>query len=78
MLLGVCCSAGNSADPINELELVSLPGYSISSDTVSMCCVAATPSGRIFIGGSDGNLSEVLYNSTDTWLQKRCYKVEAL
>ena len=77
VLLGVCWSAGNSLDPLNELSVVPLPGYSISSDNVTMCATACTPGGRIFLGGSDGHLYEILYNTGSGWRQKRCSKVTA-
>lgn len=78
VLLGVCCSAGNSSDPLNELSFVQLPGYSISADNVTMCTVSSTPKGRIFLGGSDGHLYEMLYHSNDGWVQKRFSKVRQM
>ena len=75
VLLGVCWGAGNSSDPLNEINITPLPDYSISSDNVSMCSTACTPDGRIFLGGADGHLYEVLYNTGSGWRQKRCTKV---
>lgn len=78
VLLGVCWSSGNSTDPLNELSVVPLPGYSISSDNVTMCSTACTPEGRIFLGGGDGHLYEVLYNTSSGWRQRQCTKARHL
>eukprot|EP00873_Tetraselmis_striata_P006108 jgi/Tetstr1/426372/TSEL_016684.t1 len=77
VLLGVCCSKGpgGAGDEWQELSLQPLPLYTISSDNVVMTCVASTNSGRIFLGGADGHLYEVLYTSGDGWRQRRCSKV---
>lgn len=75
VLLGVCCSSGGTADRFQELSLLQLPGYSMSADNVPMCAVASTADGRIFLGGSDGHLYELLYHSTDSWRHKRFSKV---
>lgn len=68
-------SPGASGDAAEELTLQPLPLYACSSDNVTMCSVATTPDGRIFTGGANGLLYEIVYNSTDTWRKKRCYKV---
>lgn len=70
------CSAGKSDDPLNELTITPLPGYSISSDGVTMCATACTPEGRIFLGGGDGHLYEVVYNLAGGWRQQRCAKAK--
>jgi len=75
VLLGVCMSPGLNGDASEELTVQPLPLYACSSDNVTMCSVATTPGGRIFTGGANGNLYEIVYNSTDTWRKKRCYKV---
>ncbi len=75
VLLGVCMSPGANGDAADELTLQPLPLYACSSDNVTMCSVATTPDGRIFTGGANGLLYEIVYNSTDTWRKKRCYKV---
>ncbi|CAL8471349.1 g10891 [Coccomyxa elongata] len=74
VLLGVCMSPGANGDAADELTLQPLPLYACSSDNVTMCSVATTPDGRIFTGGANGLLYEIVYNSTDTWRKKRCYK----
>lgn len=49
MLLGVCCSGGEGHE---LLTLQPLPLYSAPTDNVTMVSVAATASGRIFLGGA--------------------------
>lgn len=78
VLLGVCVNPGPGGEAAEELTLQPLPLYACSSDNVTMCSVATTPDGRIFTGGANGLLYEIVYNSTDTWRKKRCYKVGPL
>lgn len=70
VLLGVCSTGGN-----DDIALQPLPLYAIASDNVTMTCVATTPEGRIFLGGADGHVYELLYSANDSWRQKRCTKV---
>ena len=74
VLLGVCVSPGPAGDAVKEVSLQPLPLYATSSDNKTMCCVASTPGGRIFLGGGDGHLYELMYAASDTWRAKRCYK----
>lgn len=76
ILLGVCLAsgAGGPARPSDDLSLQPLPEYTVSSDSVTMCCITASEDGRIFMGGRDGNLHELLYSTGSGW-QKRCQKV---
>ena len=53
----------------------TLGQYRVATDNVSMISVAASADGRVFLGGADGNLYEMLYNAKDTWRQKKCVKV---
>jgi nuclear pore complex protein Nup155 len=77
VLLGVCTSPakGGGSDAFEELSLQPMPLYSLPSDNVIMTCFAASDSGRIFLGGSDGHVYEVQYAATDSWRQRRCSKV---
>lgn len=69
--IGVC-HEGNDFD---EVTLQRLPQYTVSTDNVSMISVASTQDGRVFLGGSDGNVYEIIYAAKDTWRTKRCVKV---
>ena len=77
LLLGVCCSSGPSGKggPYEEITLQPLPLYSVSSDNVPMVSVASSSNGRIFMGGSDGNLYELHYSEGTRFRQKKCTKV---
>ena len=79
VLLGVCLAPGPGGDDgvpsSEEVTLQPLPLYAVPSDNVTMCAVAAGPNGRIFLGGADGHLYEVVYAPGDTWRARRCYKV---
>lgn len=69
VLLGVC------EDGKGDLSLQPLPLYTVPSDNVVMTAVASTSNGRLFLGGGDGNLYEILYSTGDGWREKRCRKV---
>eukprot|EP00889_Picochlorum_renovo_P004014 jgi/Picre1/31044/NNA_006401.t1 len=70
--IGVC-HEGNDFD---EVTLQRLRSTVISvTDNVSMISVASTQDGRVFLGGSDGNVYEIIYAAKDTWRTKRCVKV---
>lgn len=75
VLLGVCCTAGQGGEPCSEVSLQPLPLYSVPTDNVTMVCVAGASGGRIFLGGGDGNLYELLYSNGEGWRNKRCSKV---
>lgn len=49
-----------------QWELRPLPGYSAPSDAVPMRCAAATPGGRVFLGGGDGRVYELTYRGEKT------------
>lgn len=58
-----------------ELFLLPEPLFTVSADNVPMTCVAGTASGRIFLGGGDGCLHEIVYSTTSSWFGSRCRKV---
>jgi nuclear pore complex protein Nup155 len=75
VLLGVCCSGDSfGGNPYAEISLQPLPEYTIPTDGVTMTCITATEKGRIFLGGRDGHLYELLYTKGTGW-QSRCRKV---
>eukprot|EP00879_Flechtneria_rotunda_P022745 GHRR01024022.1.p1 GENE.GHRR01024022.1~~GHRR01024022.1.p1 ORF type:complete len:934 (+),score=353.75 GHRR01024022.1:671-3472(+) len=77
VLLGVCTSPakGEGSDPYEELSLQPMPLYSIPSDNVIMTSFAASATGGLFLGGSDGHVYEIQYAANDGWRQKRMSKV---
>lgn len=84
VLLGVCCGTSSEKPrddtddrfgSTDQISIQPLPLYSVSSDNIPMVKVASSASGRIFLGGSDGHLYEILYSSTESWRQKRCRKI---
>lgn len=48
-----------------EMNLHNSP-FSVSSNNVSMICVDGNKSGRIFLGGNDGNIYELLYENKNS------------
>lgn len=76
VLLGVCISPSPAGgDQYEQLSLQPMPLYSLPSDNVIMTCFASSAGGRLFMGGSDGNLYEIRYEATDNWRRRRCSKV---
>lgn len=70
VLLGVSLNAG-----ANEgFRLFETP-YSTTADGVSMTTIVGTPGGRIFMGGSNGNIYELCYQAEEGWFSRKCYKV---
>lgn len=67
---------GNLAhDEFAEMHLRPDPLFSIPSDNVYLTCMTGTHSGRIFLGGKDGCVYEVIYQAADSWFQRKCRKV---
>uniref|UniRef100_A0A8D8PSS0 Nuclear pore complex protein Nup155 n=4 Tax=Cacopsylla melanoneura TaxID=428564 RepID=A0A8D8PSS0_9HEMI len=68
-----------SSGPINEgqeeIQLVKRVLYSILTDGVTMSTIKGSSTGRIFLGGTDGNLYEIEYQRDATWFSKACRKV---
>ena len=60
---------------MGTLVVQALPLYSCSTDNLPMISLATTPEGRIFTGGQNGGVYEIVYSNKDTWRQKRMYKV---
>ena len=55
-------SSGSLAhDEFAEMHLQPDPLFSISSDNVYLTCMTGTHLGRIFLGGKDGCVYEVVY-----------------
>lgn len=69
--IGIC----HEGDDFEEISMEKLSQYTVSSDNVSMISFSSSKDGRIFLGGSDGNLYEITYAAKDTWRTKRCLKV---
>lgn len=58
----------------NEIEIHTTK-YSTTTDNVLINSITSTFNGRIFMGGSDGNLYELIYQSQDSLFSKKFYKV---
>ncbi|PRP83643.1 nucleoporin [Planoprotostelium fungivorum] len=52
-----------------------LSEYSVASDDVQMTKIVGTKEGRIFMGGLDGHLYEILYGVKEHFFQKKCRKI---
>lgn len=68
-ILGVTC-------PEDETESVSVllipdPVAKISTDNVNLSVLASTSDGRLFLGGNDGCLYEIVYQLEDGWFSRK-------
>lgn len=58
-----------------EMQLMNKPVFILSADNVQMNIVRGTNDGRIFLGGQDGCLYEIVYQAGTSWFGKRCKKI---
>lgn len=63
------------SDPLAEMHLQPEPLFSLPTDNVGILDVQGTPEGRIFLGGKDGCLYEVVYQAEDGWFSRKCKKI---
>lgn len=73
-LLGVTCS---QEDPENLTTVLLIPDpvFKLSTDNVLFSVLAGTEDGRIFLGGNDGCLYEIVYQAEEGWFSRKCRKV---
>ena len=57
------------------MHLQPEPLFSLPTDNVGMLDIQGTPEGRIFLGGKDGCLYEVVYQAEDGWFSRKCKKI---
>lgn len=73
-LLGVTCAEDESGF-LATVGLIPDPLFKIPTDNVIFSVLAGTNDGRIFLGGNDGCLYEIAYQSEDSWFSKKCRKI---
>lgn len=64
-----------STSTYEEMQLMNKPIFVLTTDNVAITCVEGTADGRIFLGGRDGCLYEIVYQAESNWFGKRCKKV---
>lgn len=77
IVIGVACTQSYSnSSRYEELQVVSdTVLYSLSTDDVKFHIIEGTKNGRIFMGGSDGNLYELSYHNKSGWWKRNCQKI---
>lgn len=65
----------NTSVSYDEMQLINKPIFVLSTDNLTVTCIKGTENGRIFFGGNDGCLYEVVYKAESNWLGKRCKKI---
>ncbi|RWS09239.1 nuclear pore complex protein nup155-like protein [Dinothrombium tinctorium] len=73
LLLGVTFT--DSSEDINDLVILPEPISSLASDNIILNVIASTEKGRIFLGGKDGCLYEITYQTADGWFSRKCKKI---
>lgn len=75
VVLGVTFTSNQAGSEYEEMHLVPEPVFMLTTDGVSMMCVKSTASGRIFMGGKDGCLYEIVYQAQSGWFGEHSKKV---
>jgi len=73
-LLGVTCNDEES-NALSTVLLIPDPVFKLSTDNITLSVLASTEDGRIFLGGNDGCLYEVVYQAEDGWFSRKCRKI---
>lgn len=73
-LLGVTCS-DEGPNSLTTVLLIPDPIFKLPTDNVIFSVLAGTDDGRIFLGGNDGCLYEIVYQAEDGWFSRKCKKV---
>lgn len=73
-LFGVTYSEGEQ-DTLPTVFLIPDPLFTLSTDQVNFSVLTSSDNGRIFLGGNDGCLYEIVYQADDGWFSKKCRKI---
>lgn len=65
----------NNVNIYDEMQLINKPIFILNTDNNVITTVDGTADGRIFLGGRDGCLYEILYQAESNWFGKRCKKI---
>lgn len=68
---------GIKFDQNNVYNALSLypTDHIVSTDNIQMNYITGSNNGRIFMGGDDGALYELIYNAADSWFTSKCKKI---
>ncbi|ALC39288.1 Nup154 [Drosophila busckii] len=80
IVLGVTFKEANDArgktiSSNKGMHLLDKPLFVLGTDNVSIGAIQGSDDGRIFLGGRDGCLYEIDYQSESSWFGKRCKKI---
>lgn len=73
-ILGVTCPE-EASNMLQTVLLIPDPIFKLSTDDADLSILAGTDSGRIFLGGKDGCLYEIVYQAEESWFARKCRKV---
>ncbi|KAF7285413.1 nuclear pore complex protein Nup154 [Rhynchophorus ferrugineus] len=71
IVLGVTFSSDGTSN-FEEIQLIPDPVFSLPTDGNTITTIAATLSGRLFVGSKEGSLFEIMYQAESGWFGKRC------
>jgi len=63
-------SGSGPLGPLEEMNVIPEPVFVLPTEGVTYTSVASSDNGRIFLGGKDGNLYEVVYQVSEIILSK--------
>uniref|UniRef100_A0A0A9XMF7 Nuclear pore complex protein Nup155 n=1 Tax=Lygus hesperus TaxID=30085 RepID=A0A0A9XMF7_LYGHE len=75
IVVGVILAPVKGSNELDELQLTPEVIYTLPTDGVPIKVIKGTDCGRIFLGGRDGCLYEIVYQKEISWLGKRARKV---
>lgn len=73
-LLGVTCSE-SEPNTLTTVLLIPDPIFKLPTDNVTLSVLAGTEDGRIFLGGNDGCIYEIVYQAEEGWFSRKCRKI---
>lgn len=73
LLLGI--TFNDDGNETGDLLLVPDPFFTVPTDNVIMKVISGASNGRIFLGGKDGCVYEVIYQAEEGWFSRKCRKV---
>lgn len=65
----------SNSSTYEEMQLMNKPIFILNTDNVAITTIAGTADHRIFLGGRDGSLFEIGYQSESNWFGKRCKRI---
>ena len=73
-LLGITFNDPDNTEDMGDLLVIPEPIFTLPTDNIEIRVIKGTEDGRIFLGGSDGCLYEIIYQADSGWFGRKCWK----